>query len=58
MLFELVIFAVVLVTLQALVGLVAFIAAMKYVTSDKYIKTMTKMAINMTKEIEEQMYED
>lgn len=55
MLFELVIFAVVLVTLQMGMGLLVTYFLMKKFMSKKFIKEYSKMAMEVTQEVAEEM---
>lgn len=55
MLFELVIFAVVLVTLQAAMGLLVYYLLMKTFMNKKFIKKYTKMAAEIAEEISNEM---
>lgn len=55
MLFELVIFAVVLVTLQMGMGLLVTYLLMKKFMSKKFIKEYSKMAMEAAQEVAEEM---
>lgn len=58
MLLELVIFAVVLVVLQAAMGLLMAYASIKLFMSKKFIKKYSKIAMEVSQEISEELLDE